>query len=75
MVLGAATQLPSAAEAEDEEGGTLAAVRAGQADLSVIRADRLVDAGAVSLAPLQLPLLIERPNTLPGSPRIPWRPS
>ena len=62
VVLGAGTQLPSATQSEDEEGGTLAALRAGQADLSVIRADRLVGAGAVSLTPLQLPLLIEAPE-------------
>ena len=62
VVLGPATKLPSATESEDEEGGTLGALRAGQADLSVIRADRLVAAGAVSLTPLQLPLLIQAPE-------------
>lgn len=62
LVLGAGTQLPSAAQSEDEEGGTLAALRAGRADLSVIRADRLVGAGVASLTPLQLPLLVEAPE-------------
>lgn len=62
VVLGAATQLPTASQSEDEEGDTLAALRSGRADLSVIRADRLVGAGVVSLTPLQLPLLIEAPE-------------
>jgi TRAP-type C4-dicarboxylate transport system substrate-binding protein len=60
--LRAATQLPTASQSEDEEGDTLAALRAGRTDLSVIRADRLVGAGAASLTPLQLPLLIEAPE-------------
>jgi TRAP-type C4-dicarboxylate transport system substrate-binding protein len=62
VVLGAATQLPTAAASEDEEGGTLDALRAGRSDLSVIRADRLAGAGALSLSPLQLPLLIQAPE-------------
>jgi len=44
--------------ADDEEGGALAELQAGTADVSVIRADRLVEAGAESLAPLQAPLVV-----------------
>jgi TRAP-type C4-dicarboxylate transport system substrate-binding protein len=62
VVLGTATQLPGAAQSEDEEGGTLGALRSGQVDLSVVRADRLVASGVVSLTPLQLPQLIEAPE-------------
>jgi len=42
----------------DEEGAALAALASGDADLSVIRSDRLVTAGARSLAPLAAPLIV-----------------
>jgi TRAP-type C4-dicarboxylate transport system substrate-binding protein len=42
----------------DEEGGALEDLASGEADISVVRADRLVAAGAGSLAPLQAPLVV-----------------
>lgn len=45
-------------DSDDEEGGAVAELAAGAADISVIRADRLVAAGAASLAPLQAPLVV-----------------
>ena len=42
----------------DEEGAALDVLAAGDADISVIRADRLAEAGADSLAPLQAPLVV-----------------
>ena len=43
---------------DDEEGAALDVLAAGDADISVIRADRLAEAGADSLAPLQAPLVV-----------------
>lgn len=42
----------------DNEGDILEAVQAGKFDVTVIRAGRLADAGAASLAPLQIPFLV-----------------
>ncbi len=42
----------------DNEGDILEAVQAGEFDVTVIRAGRLADAGAASLAPLQTPFLV-----------------
>jgi len=39
----------------DNEGDILKAVQAGTFDVTVLRAGRLADAGATSLAPLQIP--------------------
>ena len=53
--------LPDATTSLDEEGDSLAALRAGRHDLSVIRADRFVTAGVTSLAALQVPFLVQSP--------------
>src|SRR3954452_24274872 len=42
----------------DNEGDILKAVQAGDFDVTVLRAGRLFDAGAASLAPLQIPFLV-----------------
>src|SRR3954451_11923665 len=42
----------------DNEGDILKAMQAGDFDVSVLRAGRLADDGATSLAPLQIPFLV-----------------
>jgi Bacterial extracellular solute-binding protein, family 7 len=42
----------------DTEGDTITALQHGEVDIAAVRADRLVKAGAKSLAPLQAPLVV-----------------
>ena len=57
--------LPAVPATGDTDAGAdaaaLAALRNDQVDLAVVRADVLVDAGATSLTPLQLPLIHSEP--------------
>jgi TRAP-type C4-dicarboxylate transport system substrate-binding protein len=46
------------ADPNDDDGSALDYLRAGKADLGVVRADRLVSAGVTTLAPLTAPLVV-----------------
>ncbi|MGB4779978.1 hypothetical protein [Microbacterium sp.] len=50
------------APVDDYEGATITLLQEGAVDFSVVRADRLVQAGASSLAPLQAPLVVKGPE-------------
>jgi len=50
--------LNPSADSNDDDGSALSYLRAGKADLGVVRADRLVSAGVTSLAPLTTPLVV-----------------
>ena len=53
--------LPALPATEDTDDAALTALRDDRVDVAVVRADALVDAGATSLAPLQLPLIHSEP--------------